>query len=566
MPSIAEFGSSLIVPGGMSLSESFPVWSWTIALAVLLLAATWSSSGAGEDAFSVREPILAGSWYEGDPGRLESAIERYLRGEGRPPVDVPDGAAGARERVAAGLHPSALIVPHAGHVYSGACAGATLSLLEGSGYRRVILIGPSHRVPFNGAALSGADAFATPLGRIPLDMDAIRKLAGMQGLEVFGQAHESEHSLEIMLPFLQRVLQPGFTLIPIVIGQIDGTMARRIAAALTPLWDESTVMVISSDFTHYGANFRYVPFRDNVPEEIASLDEGAIRQILDLDGEGFTSYRESTRATICGAAPIRILLEMIGGGEFDTHLIDYYRSGDMTGDFSTSVSYAGIAFFPARDTSPSQGDGGSSDRRKEGAGPGEPARPGSGGLGPDGQEYLLSLARKTLEAVVHGATIPRPVIPDRFGPDSPLHEERGVFVTLSTLPGGRLRGCIGSIVGDQPLAEGVVRNAVAAATRDPRFPPVGPAEYGSLHIEISVLTPLQPVESYEEIVIGRDGIIMEKGGRRSVFLPKVAPEQGWDLATTLTQLSLKAGLGPDDWRSGATFRIFQAQVFEEPHH
>lgn len=555
MPSIAELGSSLMTPGSISLSESIPGWAWTLGLAVLLLAATWSSSEAAGDS-SVREPVLAGSWYEGDPGRLESAIERYLRGEGRPPVDIPENAADARRRASAGRHPSALIAPHAGHVYSGACAGATLSLLEGSGYRRVILIGPSHRVGFTGAALSGADAFATPLGQIPLDVNAIKVLAGRQGMEVFERAHESEHSLEIMLPFLQKVLQPGFTLIPIVIGQIDEGLAGRIASALSPLWDESTVMVISSDFTHYGASFRYVPFRDNVPEGIASLDGGAIRHILDMDGEGFTSYKESSQATICGAAPIRILLEMTKDRGLDTRLVDYYRSGDMTGDFSTSVSYAGIAFFPAENSNPSAGeDGGDASRQKI----------ASEGLSPAEQEFLLSLARNTVEAVVHGRSIPPPVIPDRFGPDSPLHEERGVFVTLSTMPGGRLRGCIGNIVGEQPLAEGVVRNAVAAATRDPRFPPVGPGEYGSLHIEISVLTPLQPVESYEAIVIGRDGMIMEKGGRRSVFLPQVAQEQGWDLATTLTQLSLKAGLGSNDWKSGAAFHIFQAQIFEEPH-
>lgn len=555
MQSIVEFGNGCVAAGGLAISLSMPGWVWAMCLVVVLLAAPWPSSGAAGESL-VREPILAGSWYEGDPARLEEGIQRYLRGEGRPPVDLPEGAAETTKWAAAGRHPSALIVPHAGHAYSGPCAGAAFSLLEGSACRRVILIGPSHRVGFTGAALSGANAFATPLGLIPLDAAGIKSLAGAAGFHVFERAHESEHSLEITLPFLQKTLEPGFTLIPIVIGHLDRNLARRIASALIPLWDETTVVIISSDFTHYGASFRYVPFRSDIPGEIASLDGGAIGHILALDGEGFVSYRESTEATICGAGPISILLEMTAGHGLDSRLVDYYRSADMTGDFSTSVSYASIAFFPQRDA----------ESRDTGAARSEAATPRSGSLDPDEQGFLLSLARSTVDAVVHGRSIPHPVIPDRFGPGSPLHEERGVFVTLSSTPGGRLRGCIGSIVGDQPLVEGVVRNAIAAATRDPRFPPVGPAEYRDLHIEISVLTPLQSVGSHEEIVIGRDGVVMEKGGRRSVFLPQVAPEQGWDLATTLTQLSMKAGLGPQDWKSGAKFQIFQAQVFEETHH
>jgi AmmeMemoRadiSam system protein A len=137
-------------------------------------------------------------------------------------------------------------------------------------------------------------------------------------------------------------------------------------------------------------------------------------------------------------------------------------------------------------------------------------------------------------------------------------------VTLTGKADGQLRGCIGSILGDRPLVDGVIANAANAALHDPRFEPVTPGEEPGLHLEISVLTPLQPVPGPGSIVIGRDGVLLEKDGRRAVFLPQVAPEQGWDVETTLRHLSLKAGLGPDDWKEpGVRLQVFQAQVFEE---
>ena len=198
---------------------------------------------------------------------------------------------------------------------------------------------------------------------------------------------------------------------------------------------------------------------------------------------------------------------------------------------------------------------------------------------------MLDLARRTVRAVVRGLSLPSEEPPARFGADSPLREERGVFVTLTVRRSGLLRGCIGSIIGEAPLAAGVVHNAVASATRDPRFHPVEPNEEPDLEIEISVLTPLRRIGGFEEIVVGRHGVLLEKepgGGppdapdqagsprlsasrrvRRAVFLPQVAPEQGWSRDEMLRHLALKAGLGPDDWKSGCTFHVFEAQVFGE---
>jgi AmmeMemoRadiSam system protein A len=140
-----------------------------------------------------------------------------------------------------------------------------------------------------------------------------------------------------------------------------------------------------------------------------------------------------------------------------------------------------------------------------------------------------------------------------------LNVRRGAFVTLSLR--GRLRGCIGYIEGHVSLVEAVARNGRAAALDDPRFEPVASAELPRLEYEVSALTPLQTVARAEDIVIGRHGILLEKHGRRAVFLPQVATEQGWDLKSTLGHLALKAGLEPGDWHEGARFQVFEAEVF-----
>jgi AmmeMemoRadiSam system protein B/AmmeMemoRadiSam system protein A len=538
-----------------------PGWLW---IAVLLFAPALilypaSAFGSGERGGKVRAPILAGSWYEGDPAALADSVSVYLRGEERPDVPVPVGAKEARAWAASGRYPVAVIVPHAGHVYSGDCAGETFNLLKGSSYKRVILMGPSHQMGFAGGALPEEDAFSTPLGTIPLDRDAIRQLAGKPGFQVLPRAHANEHSLEIELPFLQEVLPAGFTLVPVVVGRVDGELVHSMGSAVAALWDSETLVVVSSDFTHYGSRFGYVPFTKDVPDNLRKLDGGASERILAEDRRSFEAYLDSTGATICGREPIRVLLEALSGRNLSARVIEYYRSGDKVGDFHDTVSYTGIAFFAPwkakTDADPAPPPQGVASADTVVSKP----RP----LSKDEQDYLLKLARQTVTALVLHRKLPSNDPPRGTSSDSPLLEERGVFVTLMTGHGNELRGCIGNIIGDEPLILGVLHNAVNAACRDPRFIPVAEDELDSLHLEISVLTPLEKVNGPEDIVIGRHGVVLEKHGRRAVFLPQVAPEQGWDRTEMLRHLAKKAGLSPEDWRSGTTFYTFEAQVFEE---
>lgn len=174
----------------------------------------------------------------------------------------------------------------------------------------------------------------------------------------------------------------------------------------------------------------------------------------------------------------------------------------------------------------------------------------------DEKTYLLTLARGVITAEAAGERGP---IPEAR--TAGLSENRGAFVTLHR--GGQLRGCIGYIEGIKPLVGTVADNALSAAFRDPRFAPVGAGEVGDLRIEISALTPLRPVDHWRDIEIPRHGVVLACGPRRSVFLPQVAAEEGWDRDTMLSHLAMKAGLEPDAWREGASFQVFEAEVFAE---
>jgi len=481
-----------------------------------------------------RDPAVAGQFYPASPARLAAEVADFIeRGRAR------HGEAHGRVR--------ALIAPHAGYVYSGGVAGEAYALIRGedvSSYRRVVVLAPSHRVYFRGVSLGGFAKFATPLGALPVDVEACRALAKACPLfSLRPEPHIQEHALEVQLPFIQTVL-PDVSLIPAVCGEMRTPDIREAAGVLERILRRpDTLWVVSSDFTHYGYSFGYVPFTGNVPERIRELDQGAIECILAGDASGFLDYVDRTVATICGSIPIALLLEVVRSFEHDAVegiLVDYTTSGELTGDYSHSVSYAAIAWVEKNCES-----------GEEAAGTSE-----AYDLTEQEKQALLRLAREAIRTAFEGRITP---VPEEVLKSPRLTAPGACFVTLHKH--GRLRGCIGSLEAVEPLYENVIRNARNAAFHDPRFYPLTPEELPEIEIEISVLTPPRPVRGPEEIVLGRHGIILEKGPASAVFLPQVPIEQGWDLETTLRHLSMKAGLGPEDWRRGADFRVFEAIVF-----
>ena len=495
---------------------------------VLLVAAFGAVFSAEAD--KVRPPFRAGQWYERDPQALKRQLAELFA---------------LAKRTTKSGKVVGVIAPHAGFIFSGEAAASAYRLLDPQRTKRVIILGTNHTdTSFRGLALSAHRAFDMPLGEVAVDRGASDSLSMKSPFVVDDRLHRFEHSIESQLPFLQTLLK-DFTIVPVVVGHLSAEERKSAAAALSGLLDGSTVLVASSDFTHYGEAYDFVPFKEDVPKRIKELDMGAIEKIKALEARGFLDYCEETSATICGREPIALLLESLPK-ESEATLVEYYTSGDLTGDHEMSVSYASIVF-----SLPEPGQ--SSPPPKETSSP-PPL------IAAKEKALLLKIARDSLSDCVNGREPREPTSRESLTDDA-LFVPGAAFVTLKER--GLLRGCIGEIVAWRPLCESVRDNAAKAALADPRFKPVSPEDLPLLSVEISVLSPLEPVNSPSEIEIGRDGVLLVKGLRRAVFLPQVAPEQGWNREELLDNLSLKAGLPRGAWKDGSRIYRFTAEVFGE---
>lgn len=470
-----------------------------------------------------RQPAVAGAFYPADARELARTVDDLLA-KAAPPA-LPTA-------------PVALVVPHAGYMYSGGVAAHAYALLKGRKYERVVVISPSHVDAFGFAAIYDGDAYVTPLGAVPVDKAFAARLARSgPGLQLSSRGHETrgergEHALEVQLPFLQRVLGE-FRLVPIVMGDQRYEACRALGVALAKAIEGSdTLIVASSDLSHF---HRY--------EDAVRLDRRVLKAIEEWDYYTMARNFEMNAWEACGGGPIvaaMIAAERLGARQ--AKLLRYANSGDVTGDRSQVVGYAAVAFFRPAKTA-SDGDG---------------AALATFSLGREEQRELLWLARKSVETVVREKRLyegPAPRWPA-------LLEDRGAFVTLKKH--GQLRGCIGYVFPIKPLYLTVRDVAAMAAVRDERFPPVTTRELDELEYEISVLSPLRRVLSVEEIAVGRHGLVVKRGDHEGLLLPQVATEQHWDRKTFLEQTCLKAGLPPGAWRDPETdiFR-FSAFVFGE---
>ena len=473
----------------------------------------------------VLRSTLAGNWYPADACALNRQIGGFFEKAEVEPIN----------------NVIALILPHAGYQYSGQTAAFGLKSTNRQ-YKRMIVIGPSHYVPMEDVlSVPRVTHYETPLGQIPLDVEFINKLLEHPIFQNIPQANEKEHSTQIQVPLLQYA-QKDFKLVPIVAGDCSEETITKAGDILKSLIDNDTLVVASSDFTHFGPNYGYIPFRENIPEQLKQLDMGAFEYIKALDFKGFLEYRSRTGTTICGYIPISILLSMLDKS-VEVKLIKYTTSGEVTGDYTNSVSYFAIAF---------SGKWGQSSAIKPEAKANE--------LSKEDKKQLLALARKSLVYFLQKRRAPE-VSELNVTVSDAMKLQRAAFVTLKE--NSQLRGCIGDIFPWQPLYKSVISNAINAGVNDWRFSPVTEAECNNITIEISALTPPAPIASSNEIRIGTDGVVLNKNGHSAVFLPQVAPEQGWNVNQMLTQLSLKAGLPPDAWKEGASFLVFQADVFGE---
>jgi hypothetical protein len=498
-------------------------------------------SGMSKDsATKVRAPAVSGSFYTDDPQALRAEIEGFFSAV--KPVELPGRLIG-------------IMVPHAGYIYSGRVAAHAYKLLQGKDFDTVILVGNCHRVGYAGIALDDSRAYRTPLGEVPVDQELVRAIAALHpAIDTAPYVHAFDHVIETQIPFLQMTLR-DFKIVPILFGFQADQAARALVAGLPGLLrGRRWVLVASTDLAHYPAY-----------DDARRVDKETLDAVVSLDPSKLVAQIErykraplrNLETVMCSSTAVRAAMEIVRAlpGSRAT-LLAYANSGDApVGNRSQVVGYGAVAFTyqPAAD---SDGD------REKGAGKAAEGKPSAGDADADSdklsvedQQWLLRLARMTLNRLSAPGD-------DELGEIPPaVREPRGAFVTLKKR--GALRGCIGYMSGIKPLYRTVIENTLNAALNDHRFPPVTKDETGQLEIEISVLTPLREVPGPEYFEVGRHGIQIRKGVRSAVFLPQVAPEQGWDRETTFKYLCMKAGLPPDAWKSDTRFYVFEAQMFHE---
>jgi AmmeMemoRadiSam system protein B/AmmeMemoRadiSam system protein A len=471
-----------------------------------------------ENAFPAQ---VAGQFYPADPEELRSMVRGF--------IDAAKAGAVKPDRDVVGV-----LAPHAGYRYSGPIAGASYRALEGRGYRTVVVMSLNHRRPADRIATLDRPAYDTPLGSLPIDVAAVKALTSAHP-ELFAvdeAMFEGEHSLEVQLPFVQVAL-PAASIVPLVVAVDDDALLDRAGKALFEVFGgrRDAAFVVSSDLSHYHPYDQANAFDEETLGALERFDLAAWRKAASRQSEG-----------MCGFRPMEVFTAVFAGFDAKKRSIvrlDHRNSGDTTGDKSSVVGYGALAFTVENGM------------RKE-----ESKAASFGPYDAAARRELMSIAKRAVEAAAKG---------ESFTPPEPaaaaLKEMGAAFVTLKEA--GDLRGCIGHVIARMPLYKCVAEVGRAAAVEDTRFDPVRPDELPKLTYEISVLTAPEPT-TIDEIVVGRDGLIMSRGGYSGLLLPQVPGEWGWGKEEFLMHTCRKAGLPMDCWKDPATrIQSFRAIVWGE---
>lgn len=463
----------------------------------------------------VRQPAVAGQFYPQNSEELNSQLDSLL--EETTSLNVQG-------------KPRILVVPHAGIAYSGRTAAWGFKQLEGSDYSRVILLGSSHKMQLNHAAVYPDGAWKTPLGSVEVDKDAVSFLLSKdQGIIADKTPHAEEHSLELELIFLQKVLK-DFKIIPILIGQPSETLIENLAQKVSYLFDDETLLIVSTDLSHYPTwEIANKVDKQTINAILSGNQDSFEKTIKDLETQSYPEL--STFA--CGYESLKVALrmaELLSVSDFKE--ISYQNSGDVTGNKNRVVGYAAIAAWSEKLPSSE--------------------------LNSEAQKEALEIARKTISEYLTNSRIPS-VAPQSQALFRPL----GAFVTLKK--NGVLRGCIGIFEPSEPLYQVIQDRAIAAATKDKRFVPVDASELSDIEIEISVLSPRRKISNWQEIEIGKHGVVIEKDLRAGTFLPQVATDNSWGKEKFLSELCTQKTKLPSNCYQDPSVNLytFEAQVFGE---
>ena len=464
-------------------------------------------------------PQFAGVRYPARGEVLDAAVADLLNKTGRPsPGSV-----------------YALVVPHGALAYAGTELAEAFSAVRDRRFERVILLGPSHGAKVAGAVLPARRAMGTPLGDLPVDSAAAAFLATLPGFHRDDAPFRHEHSIEQVLPFVQKAVG-SVPIVPLLVGgDLDLAATRQLADGLRPLLDARTLLVVSTNLTHYGERFGNTSFGPDAKGKVLLArmrqeDEILLKPLAKTDLERFDALARSTQTTTCGRDALRVLLALLPPGS-QGMVRRYGTSNDQDGSVpDEAVSYAALVF--------------------PGAWPEVPP------LSPADQEALLTFARATLQAQVNGTPAPTP---SPMGPRS--SERHGVFVTL--VKDGELRACVGRPESEEPLLPTVAEVVRDAVTADTRFPPIAQEELPQIKIELSVLGPLHPLKHLDDVRLGTDGLYVGMPGHTGLVLPQVATHLHLSRDRFLDAVAARVDV-PKDRLTPETLRVFTATVVAEP--
>jgi AmmeMemoRadiSam system protein B/AmmeMemoRadiSam system protein A len=465
---------------------------------------------------TIRHPFVAGSFYPEDSTKLNNELN-----------DLLSKAKGISE-----IKPRILIAPHAGINYSGQVAASGFKQLEGFNYKKVILIGPSHNSFIDYAAIDPEGVWETPLGKVSIDNQLTSYLINnTENIKADATTHLKEHSLEVELLFLQKILK-DFTIVPILVSDPNEDLTNSLAQRITDIFDEDTLLVISSDLSHY-PNWEIANYVDN--RTIDSILTGDITEFNQTLNKLHQEHLSNLATTACGAGAIKIGLAVGKNLKITEYKkIAYQNSGDIMGDKTKVVGYTTITAGKKSLNNPSIE------------------------LTKEAEKEALAIARNTLNQYLS-----RQEIEDISPENSDLLKPLGAFVTLRN--SGNLRGCIGEFEPTEPLYKVIKRTVIKAAVNDNRFLPVSFSELKDINIEITVMSPRTKIDIWQEINLGIDGVVIENGSHAGTFLPQVAKETGWSLEQFLEELCVqKAGLAKTCYMDPkTTLYTFNTSIFKE---
>jgi len=470
-------------------------------------------------------PNVSGSFYPDNPTELNRMLDNFIS------QVIPGGNS---------MDIFALIVPHAGYGYSGSTAGFGYRAIKGRDYKTVVIIGSSHYYSFIGASIYPKGKFQTPLGTLEVDEEFAQKLL-YQDKDIYFDpaAFKKEHSVEVQLPFLQKSLS-GFKIVPIITGDCSLATCQRLADLLKgAIGKRKDVLVIASTDMYHGYDF----------QEAEIIDKLTLSYLKNMDGQGLYYGLREQKLQLCGGFGVVTTIALSKELGYNTlSILSYTNSAIVTQKKAKGTWTVGYTacLIGAR-----QSQGANTEDSRIGKGEKEM-------LSPAQRKKLLQIARNSIKTYLStGNKL-------KLSEDDPvLLKEMGAFVTLNRH--GQLRGCIGNLVGRQPLYLTIRDMAIESAVGDPRFSKLTETELDEVKIEISVLSPMEKVDNPEKIKLGIHGVLVKRGFNSGVFLPQVATETGWSKEEFLSNLcSHKAGLNPDAWKEKSTeLYIFTAEVFSE---